>query len=330
MTTELLIRGIVGQAAALIAQLATQQGSRAPLTQVSDQLFLDLVRELEQLGVPRKVSGQMFGLGLRTYQRKIRRVSESSTDQGRSLWEALLGYIRAQGLVMRSEIFKRFDKDDGALIGAVLRDLKESQLVFSSGKGRRASYRASTEAELVALGHDAAGDGEDELRLALMYREPAQTVEELSEHSRTEPVAVQASIERLTSSGLVERVEEPDALRYRADALTIPLGANVGWEAAILDHVKAMITTIVCRLQKRTPPALQDGVGGSTYTIDVWPGHPFEVEVLGSLGRMRGELSELRERVTEFNTSRDLPENVRRVVIYFGQSLMENDDTRVG
>jgi hypothetical protein len=324
MTTDLLIRGIVTQTAVLIAQLATQQGARASLTHLTDQLFLELVRELEVLGVPRKVSGQMFGLGLRTYQRKIRRVSESSTDHGRPLWEALLDYIRAQGLVARGDILKRFDRDEPTLIGAVLRDLRESQLVFSSGKGLRASYRASTKAELAAILQNSAGDGEDELRVALMYREPASTVEELSEHLGTEALSVQASVDRLTTSGLVERVEgEGDSPRYRADALTIPLGANVGWEAAVFDHYKALISTIVCRLRKRTPPALQDAVGGSTYTIDIWPGHPFEEEVQGSLGRMRTELSELRERVTEFNTRGDMPEDIRRVVIYVGQSLME-------
>ena len=86
MTVEFLIHAIVHQTTILIAQLATLGGARAPLAQVANQVFLDLVRELERQGVSRKVSADMFGLGLRTYRRKIQRMSESSTERGRSLW----------------------------------------------------------------------------------------------------------------------------------------------------------------------------------------------------------------------------------------------------
>ena len=89
MTIE-LIQAIVRQTTVLIAQLATSGGSRAPLAQVASQVFLDLVTELERQGVSRKVSADMFGLGLRTFQRKIRRIAESSTERERSLWEAVL------------------------------------------------------------------------------------------------------------------------------------------------------------------------------------------------------------------------------------------------
>ncbi|HMA94799.1 MAG TPA: hypothetical protein VKP30_19045, partial [Polyangiaceae bacterium] len=66
MTLDLLIQAIVRQTTILIAQLATSHGSRAPLAQIADQVFLELVRELERQGVSRKVSADMFGLGLRT------------------------------------------------------------------------------------------------------------------------------------------------------------------------------------------------------------------------------------------------------------------------
>jgi hypothetical protein len=63
----------------LIAQLATSGGARAPLAHVAGQVFLELVRELEAQGVSRKIGADMFGLGLRSYQRKINRLAESST-----------------------------------------------------------------------------------------------------------------------------------------------------------------------------------------------------------------------------------------------------------
>jgi hypothetical protein len=75
MTLELLIHSIVRQTTILIARLATSGGTRAPLAQVADQVFYHLVKELEEQGVSRKVCADMFGLGLRTYQRKIQRLT---------------------------------------------------------------------------------------------------------------------------------------------------------------------------------------------------------------------------------------------------------------
>jgi len=54
MTIELLIHAIVRQTTILIAQLATSRGVRAPLAQIANQVFLDLVRELERQGVSRR------------------------------------------------------------------------------------------------------------------------------------------------------------------------------------------------------------------------------------------------------------------------------------
>jgi hypothetical protein len=85
-----------------------------------------------------------------------------------------------------------------------------------------------------------------------------------------------------------------------------------------------MVSTILCRLREPDmTAALVDQNGGSTYTIDVWKGHPLADEVYGTLGRLRTELSELRTRVDEFNRERDFPEHYTRVVIYAGQSVIE-------
>src|SRR5215212_8599284 len=116
MTIAPLIHAIVRQTTILIAQLATARGLRAPLAQIANQVFLDLVSELERQGVSRKVSADMFGLGLRTYRRKIQRLNESSTERGRSLWEVVLEFVRAQAFATRRDILKRFPHDEEALV----------------------------------------------------------------------------------------------------------------------------------------------------------------------------------------------------------------------
>jgi hypothetical protein len=324
MTIELLIQAIVRQTTILIAQLATSRGARAPLAQVANQVFIDLVRELERQGVSRKVSADMFGLGLRTYRRKIQRMSESATDRGRSLWEVVLEYVRAQGLVTRLELLTRLASDDEAQIRAVLRDLCESQLLFSSGVGSSTSYRAASEEELASLKRKQGAEGADELLLALMFREAPLTAAETALKAQADVAEIEASLARLVAAGRVERVQaDPTAEpRYRAPQLVIPLGAPVGWEAAVFDHFKALVTTVLARLREDRTAALEDQIGGSTYTIDVWDGHPLANEVYGALARTRASLSELRERVVQFNPEGNLPEAHTRVVIYVGQSLI--------
>jgi hypothetical protein len=81
METRHLIDAIVQQTTLLIAQLSTAAGIRAPLARLADQVFLELSRELEAQGVTRKVAADMFGLALRSYQKKIHRLSESATQR---------------------------------------------------------------------------------------------------------------------------------------------------------------------------------------------------------------------------------------------------------
>jgi hypothetical protein len=68
MTRQVLIDNIFRQTTVLIAQLATSGGVRAPLAQLADRVFLDLARELDQQGISRKVSADMFGMALRSYR----------------------------------------------------------------------------------------------------------------------------------------------------------------------------------------------------------------------------------------------------------------------
>jgi predicted acetyltransferase len=55
---------------------------------------LSLVRELERQGIGQKVIADMFGLALRSYQQKVQRLSESATDRGLTLWEAVHAHIQ--------------------------------------------------------------------------------------------------------------------------------------------------------------------------------------------------------------------------------------------
>lgn len=159
--------------------------------------------------------------------------------------------------------------------------------------------------------------------LALLFREAPLTAAEVAQKAQAEVSEVDAALSRLVAAGRLDRLDDAPEPRYRAQQLVIPLGAPVGWEAAVFDHFKALVTTVLTRLRTERTASLEDWVGGSTYTIDVWPGHPLADEVYGALGRMRASLSELRARVLTFNTERAVPEHHNRVVVYVGQCVIE-------
>lgn len=152
MTTDSLIRALVSQTTILVARLATTQGGRASLARIPDQVFLGLVRELERQGVGRKVSADMFGVGLRTHRRQIHRVMERTGAGGRSLWEAILESLaQSEKPLSRDEVLQRFARDDELQVRAILRDLCASGLVEKRGRTRHASYEASPRGREAAL-----------------------------------------------------------------------------------------------------------------------------------------------------------------------------------
>jgi len=327
MTIDLLIQAVVRQTTILIAQLATSGGTRAPLAQVANQVFLDLVSELERQGVGRKVSADMFGLGLRTYQRKIQRSTESSTDRGRSLWEAVLDYICDEKMATRSSIQMRFARDDSAQVRGVLRDLCDSGLVFSSGQGPGAVYRATSEEELRALRQLRVGEGLDELLWAIVYREGPLTLENLAALTHLNHSDLEQVLTRLVDSNRVERTRDNEDTVYRTGSLFVPVGSPVGWEAAVFDHFQAMVKTICCRLRDDIATSNPgDVIGGSTYTLDVWAGHPLEEEACATLAKLREILVDLRRRLEEYNRAHKIPEQHRQVVLYVGQCLIAQGD----
>jgi hypothetical protein len=321
MNAQVLIDSIVRQLTVLIAQLATSGGIRAPLSHVANQVFLDLARELEEQGVSRKVSADMFGMALRAYIRKVRRLSEAQTEQGRTLWQALLDFVRAQGLVTRERVLERFAADGELQVTAMLRDLSDSGLFFCSGSGQSAVYRASSDDELDRLVQLSDARGLDELAWVLVYREGPFKVERLRELIRRSPAATDELVERLVFDGRIQRTAEGELV---ARDFVVALGATSGWEAAVFDHVQAVVQTICQRLSSNTSQTGQGQlVGGSTYSFDVWQGHPLEATVKAQLAELRQRLGELRQEVDGYNRANGLAADYEQVVTYVGQCVLE-------
>jgi hypothetical protein len=313
MTVQLLIDSIVRQVTVLIAQLATSGGVRAPLAHIANQVFVELAHELEVQGISRKVSADMFGMALRAYIRKVRRLGEGKTDQGRTLWQAVLEFVKEQPMVTRARILERFRCDGEIEVSAILHDLLDSGLVFASGTGAQSVFRAATEQELAQLSKIYSSQGIDDLVWVTVFRAGPLSEAELATLLGRPVPALQEVLERLATAGNVERL--PNG-QLRALEFVVPLGATAGWEAAVFDHIQAVVQTICQRLRNEGE---RDWVGGSTYTFDVWPGHPLEQTVKAQLSELRRQCGELRLQVSDYNRQHGIERQYEQVTTYVGQ-----------
>ena len=322
--TTLLIDAIVRQTVVLIAQMATTGGQRAPLAHVANQVFLGLVQELQSQGVNQKVTADMFGMALRTYQRKRQRLMESATDQGQSLWEAILRFIQKNDLVTRAEVMTRFRRDDEGTVRGILNDLVESGLVFKTGYSHSSRYRAASEADQATDSDDYKEIIASLVRVAIYHNSP-MSYDDLAATMVMEEDELEESLNLLLADGRITREERDGQEFYLCDSFLIPYGDEVGWAAAVFDHYQAMVGAICAKLRQGSNKSnTQDAIGGSTFTFDLWENHPFENEVLGLLLEQRTRVQTLRERVEQFNEGVLHPDEMSRVIFYLGQNVLSD------
>lgn len=324
MNVDVLIDSIVRQTTVLIAQLGTSAGGRASLTHVANQVFLDLVRELRQQGLSNKVIADMFGLALRTYHAKVQRLTESGTEGGRSLWEAVLEYVQDQQTVGRAKILTRFGGDDPAMVKSVLKDLVDSGMVFRTGRGDHVAYRAATPDEYESTEPQQQREGMVAFVWVALNRYGPATPAVLANAIPLDEASVAEAIAELVRDGRARAIERDGETCYECTSCVIPVGSSVGWEAAVFDHFQAVVTAICTKLRLGDAHASPgDWVGGSTYRFEVWPGHPLQSEALGYLAKVRELTVELRRRVEAYNAEHAQDEStIQSVIVYAGQTVL--------
>jgi hypothetical protein len=105
----------------------------------------------------------------------------------------------------------------------------------------------------------------------------------------------------------------------------LPVDAAAGWEAAMFDHYQAVVQTLCQRLRASAEEDASSLAGGSTYRLNVWPGHPLEEAVKSALSNFREQTTALREQVQDYNRDHGLPAQYEQVCIYGGQSITAQD-----
>jgi len=327
LNAKLLIDSIVHQTTVLIGQLSTAAGLRAPLAHIADQVFLELSREIETQGVSRKVAADMFGMALRTYQKKVQRVSAGATVRDRTLWQAVLEFLTGRGSASRRELLEEFSRDDPVNVGSVLSDLVASGLVSRTGVGDATVFTMTQESELAAVRRAERRETLAPVVWALVYRSTGMTRAVLRERLAVPDDELGEALAVLEREGRVERSGTGELATYQSSFLELPLDAEHGWEAAVFDHFQAMVRAIGTKVRRRTPRAhAADVTGGATLTFVVDQNHPLREEALGLLRRVRTDVNDLWQRVQAHSVAHGLAEDQTEILFYFGQVVTDSDE----
>lgn len=323
LNLKLLIDGVVRQTTVLLAQLSTTAGARSPLAHVADQVFVELAREIEAQGVRRQVVADMFGMALRSYQKKMRRLTESASVSERTLWQAVLDLVEREQPT-RARVLERFQFDGEREVAAVLKDLVRSGLVCVTGTGEQAVYAITTDALRDKVQRKQDVDSVANLAWLLVFRGEVERRDELPARLGVEPGVAAAALDELVRSG---RVSEQEG-KLSSSNVVLPLGAEQGWETAILDHFRTVAVAIATKVRTGFGGAkADDRIGGSTFTFTVAPGHPHEQEVYQLLKRTRLQAQALWDKVAAHNQEHAPdPERSTRVSFYVGQVVDLSDE----
>jgi hypothetical protein len=328
MNSRILIDEIVRQTTVLIARLSTLGDAGSPLGAVANEVFLGLSSELEKQGVGRQGVADMFGMALRSYQSKVQRLGESATMPGVTLWSAVQIRLAERGSVTRTDLVQDFRYDEEISVRGVLKDLVDDGLVVGRGEGDMAHFRLATADELRAWATPDPSSRWDAVAALVWLRvhregplERARLDQILALPSRE----VDQALESLIADGRVQREGSGDTERFRAKEVLIPIGETAGWEAAVIDHHRAVLAAIVAKLTQgnaRSTPS--DEVGGTTLAFDLWPGHPREAEVRGLLRSTRATVLPLWDEVSEYNRQSG-QQGTYQTHFYCGQYVVEEE-----
>jgi hypothetical protein len=236
----------------------------------------------------------------------------------------VLDFVAQGGSVTREQVLQHFKNDAEREIVGVLTDLVGNGLIHASGRGTAAVYGITTDAERRLFASTAERESLDMLAWATI-RAGATTTHALAEALVLDLEVTRSVVQRLAASSRIVQAVGTDEAPIEPSPLVIPLGTEMGWEAAVLDHFRAVASAIAAKLKTGTTRAEEkDAVGGTTLSFKIGREHPYRARVLGLLSRTRQEAIGLWDEVEAYNASRAPVEGESSSVwFYFGQYLEE-------
>ncbi|MCB9523903.1 MAG: winged helix-turn-helix domain-containing protein [Myxococcales bacterium] len=313
---------LVPLVAELFATLASQNPLRMYFADIASKTLLDIVQVLRDDGISQEAIAASLGLTLNGYRAKMKRLREAQGDEDggeepRSLMERVFDAVadEPEGTLTQAELSDRFRGIKPDSLNGVTHFLVRSGLLDVEGRGphRRFSVVTRTRAQAANV-FDLA---------VLLYREGPLTAAEAARRLGCAVDHVDTLLGEIDEAGDLA-VEAGNPPRYRATSYHVPLDTEEGYEAAIFDHVAAMVRALTKKLRLgRHHASLGDQIGGATFTLQVPVDDPLYGEVSGFLRENRVRLEDWLQRARALNDTGLAGREVRRFTLYVGQSVDE-------
>ncbi len=315
---------IVPLVAELFATLASQNPLRMYFADIAEKTLLDIVQVLREDGMSQEAIAATLGLTMNGYRAKMKRLHEvhagapqEPDEAPRTLLERVHTFVEEtcpdQAWLGFEHITDKFKGVKPDSLKGVLHFLVRSDLLEVEGRGRTRRYRSVDRTRRTEVNHH-------DLEV-LLYREGPLSLEEAARRLGIDAERCAAHLETVSAAGGVVVKHVGGEARYVVRQYHIPLDTVEGYEAAIFDHLAAVIHAICKKLRLgRHAASLAEHTGGATFSFRLPSEDPLWDEVSAYLRDSRLRLE------TWLSAARALPEEVerdKRVTIYVGQLTEE-------
>lgn len=324
-----LMERLVPLFAELFATLASRNPLRMHFADIAGKTILDIVDVLRNDGISQEAIAASLGLTINGFRSRMKTLRErfrdgeitTAPDEPRTLLERVYAYVEDSADhrgIHYADIAGHFGGVKADSLRGVLHFLAKSGLLSVSGAGVSKVYRIVNRPRSGTSYVDA---------LVLLFREGPISLTHLSQRLGLSEAACAPYIEQLRAEGQLEETAGVNgAVRYRATSYHIPVDSAEGYEAAIFDHISAVVQAVCRKVRRGTHRAtMVDLNGGATFTFEVAEGDPVREEIEAFLPTMRAKLEDWRARAAESLTDHPDAETYRRITIYLGQSVEELD-----
>ena len=317
---------LVPLVAELFATLASKNPLRMYFADIAGKTLLDVVQVLRQEGVSQEAIAASFGLTMNGFRDRMRKLQDAhragaSQENGgqRTLLERVHSAIEEaagpDGWTLAGALTERFRGTKADTIQGVVTFLQRSGLIEARGRGGSRAYRVAERSM---------GGGLTEFDVqVVLYREGPLTLERLAQRLEVAEAQCLPLLALIRARGELEEQPGVDGtLHYSARTYHIPMDTVEGYEAAIYDHLSAVVGSLCKKLRMRQHSAkLADLTGGATFTFFVPVEDPLWQEVSGYLRENRLRLEDWLARAKALEGGEHPPGTLRKVTIYVGQRV---------
>jgi hypothetical protein len=167
-----------------------------------------------------------------------------------TLWGAVLAFLTEGGEATRAEIRGRFARDGKHAVRGVLTIW--STAASSGAAARQARPVPGGDAQAARRARAQRRRNSPETNQALVWvhvcRAGPLGKERLAELLPLAPALLEDALAALVADGRVRVEEGPDGPRYATDRCLIPVGETAGWEAAVIDHHRAVLNALAAKI----------------------------------------------------------------------------------